>query len=244
MDVVWSYWEGEMSPFQRLCLDTIEKHNTTFRLLTPDTFRQIEGAEKVWQHCEGAETTRRSDVIRAFLLSEFGGIWTDADVISLAPFDLLDDVPHYDLICVCNRPANVDKVVSTPFGGRAASAPLVYLFHETMELMDIVRSGRSLPYAELSTHALSRVWRQERDCPETKTAGAYRYNPFHWSAARKVYLRCASDTNHESYGSWNRNQISHHLTNQIPMCLAMLTREQCLDHPSFACYLIRKSLGV
>lgn len=231
-----------MSPFQRLCLDTIEKHNPTFRLLTPETFRQIEGAEDIWQMCVGLPVTRRSDLIRAWLLFYHGGIWTDADCIALDRIDLVDLVANFDLIACHNKEHKPNKALSTPFGGRAGGYELQSLFNDAHELAQAFKRGRKLSYAEMSVEALSRVWVENYHSEYVKTVEHWRYNPVYWKYARHAYLRVASDENHESYGVYKPAQIVHHLTNQISGNLNILTREQCLDHPSFACYLIRKSL--
>ena len=79
--ILWQYWEGPKSGFIDLCLDTVNKNNTSFeRILLnektvkdylPDLREEVNSLPRI---------ANKADYIRFSLLEKYGGIWIDADV--------------------------------------------------------------------------------------------------------------------------------------------------------------------
>jgi len=83
---VWCYWVGKMWPHIAVCLDSIKRccRESAFKLVTDDTFMDYVYRDRVhpdWRKIP--EPGVRSDIIRAALLAEHGGVYLDADTICL-----------------------------------------------------------------------------------------------------------------------------------------------------------------
>lgn len=59
------------------------------RLLDPDAFERLRSGDADLGSLDlsGLIVSHRSDVIRAFLLARFGGVWLDADCLVMRPLD-------------------------------------------------------------------------------------------------------------------------------------------------------------
>jgi len=89
---VWCYWQGEMPEFVGLCIDRCRRLNPEYELT-------VLNDGNVSQHVPELDPAlldkpifndfpaRRSDLIRCHAVSHHGGIWMDASIICMKPFD-------------------------------------------------------------------------------------------------------------------------------------------------------------
>ncbi len=91
--VVWQYWEGPMPRWIERCMESVRRHAPQVRVLRRDSeilrpVFDIPGISRL-------PLANQSDVIRAYLLTTYGGWWIDADCIVTRPLspilDLLDE---------------------------------------------------------------------------------------------------------------------------------------------------------
>ncbi len=88
---IWLFWEGPCPPYIGLCLETILRHHPHARIL------DRRGFETLWRHDRDLPIDRLSlnhlsDYVRAYLLSQYGGLYLDADCILLRPLSPLLDM--------------------------------------------------------------------------------------------------------------------------------------------------------
>jgi hypothetical protein len=90
---IWVYWEGNLNPFISLCLKSIRHHCGSDLQIVNDSF--IDLLPKAYVHPNWRNITElgiRSDIVRASLLSYYGGVYLDADTICLAyPDNFISD---------------------------------------------------------------------------------------------------------------------------------------------------------
>lgn len=97
--IVTGLWIGSsLPPLAELCIRSFQDHGFSFQLLayekpanTPnDTViidaREILPKDELFTHCTGS-LAPTADRIRYHYLAQFGGIWTDMDVVCLRPFE-------------------------------------------------------------------------------------------------------------------------------------------------------------
>jgi hypothetical protein len=92
---IWQYWEGSMPPYVALCLETVRRHHPDARLLDRHAYDELRLTDAQGEHDLDAidHPAVRADVVRAYLLHRFGGIWLDCDFVLLRPLDDLATLP-------------------------------------------------------------------------------------------------------------------------------------------------------
>ena len=96
-DIIWQYWEspdGSIPPLVQACLNSVEKFKGKRKriLLTPDTISNYVEIPEIFIRLKKKgviKTAFFSDILRACLLIQNGGIWIDATVL------LTDELPEY-----------------------------------------------------------------------------------------------------------------------------------------------------
>lgn len=243
MLTLWSYWEGELSPFMRLCIESLERHNPTFSLMTPERLREMEGGEEVLDFTKGVPIPYRSDYIRLWLLERFGGVWTDSDCIGIAPLELLAPSADYDLTAVLT-PGSKKRILATPFGGRPGSPAFGIMRDHVGNSIRKVQEGKKINYGATSTGVLSGLYRTRKQELKIDVREHWKFNRVHWSEARRVFLRRAGAWQHENNPAWSPATQIYHLTHTVPAKAKELTRERILRDNTFASFLFQKSFGL
>jgi hypothetical protein len=79
---VYTYWEGPKPPWIELCLETIVRNIPGVQVLDKRSWHQIyDGALLSRAMFDRLTPNQQSDWVRAWLLSQRGGMWIDADAI-------------------------------------------------------------------------------------------------------------------------------------------------------------------
>jgi hypothetical protein len=84
---VWTYWDsGTPPPIIQLCIETQKWHhsNHTHTVVSAEWVQQ-HGRQDILDITRNHAIAHRADMVRFWLLSEFGGLWLDADDIILQP---------------------------------------------------------------------------------------------------------------------------------------------------------------
>ena len=123
-DTIWTYWQpGEIGtpPIVHLMLDSITRHNPSAVVLNDELVRQLGGQEVLdvttMRGFPPQEAMmRRSDLLRFWLLREFGGAWLDADYICFRPATLLEPLADAGVEFVARL--NQDKLSSNGIASR------------------------------------------------------------------------------------------------------------------------------
>ena len=106
--VIWMYWDqganAQRAAYLDLCEQSIRRHagDLHVRVLNAETARAlVTDLPRQW---EQLSPVHRSDVLRAHLLHEYGGVWIDADVVAVRPIrDLADAVVDCDFATFPDR---------------------------------------------------------------------------------------------------------------------------------------------
>jgi hypothetical protein len=89
---IWCYWQNEMPEFISLCIERCRRLNPGYELI-------ILNDDNIAQHLPELDRSllekpifndsaaRRSDLIRCHAIAHHGGIWMDASIICMKPFD-------------------------------------------------------------------------------------------------------------------------------------------------------------
>jgi hypothetical protein len=90
---VWTYWEGPCPAWIRACRRTLLRHAPSLRLLTPQSFEEMRADDPQMRGLDLSHmhVAHRADVIRAWQLARFGGLWIDADCLLMRPVRELED---------------------------------------------------------------------------------------------------------------------------------------------------------
>lgn len=243
---IWTYWEGVKPPIIQLCLETIQKWNPNFRCLGPEDLEEL-GAAEVLAPYTSLHITRRSDLLRWWLLKEYGGLWIDADMVCLRPIDLLSflnetvslvGVYHTNLAA---RDNNLVRMVAAPVGATAKSMIAERMFQYCKELCDKSLNGVHIPYGKTSEGVLNAsvdsVPKNER-----KICQQWQYNRISWVRASSTYGSSGTPIQHEFSDAYTPFIQLYHLTNAVWKPLVGSTREELLAGKTFLTYIFNKAL--
>ena len=94
--VVWTYWDkDELPEVVRMCVSTWTRWNPTYRaiVLTPSNVREFVPTSLLddipWMR---ESPQMQADCVRAYVLMEHGGVWSDATVFCTGPFPAQADM--------------------------------------------------------------------------------------------------------------------------------------------------------
>lgn len=97
---VFTFWTGPQSPLIQLCLESIQRNCPESECWTLEQWRKAyDGRFGPWKRIRRQRPNLQSDILRAWLLSKWGGIWIDADCIlfrDLRP--LWEKLADHDLV--------------------------------------------------------------------------------------------------------------------------------------------------
>lgn len=236
--MIWSYWEGPRPPIVELCLQTLARHNPSFRLVGPEELVELGGGETL-EATAGIPRPYRSDLVRLWLLREFGGVWVDADTICTHPLSIVDEATSCDLWGVFH-PRGRDGLLAAPFGARAGSPVIADGYGRCRELLAGYRRTGRLQYGATSVRLLSQLWRIHQRAHVRRRAH-WRWFPIHWRQCREVYNRRGRHAAHAWSGAWNPNAELWHLTNPVTHDQAEL---DVATDDTFAAFVMRKALRI
>lgn len=95
--IIWQYWEQgveNMPDIARACVKSVEKHKNGCKhiILDKESVKEyVKIPDIIWKLNEKGviKSAHLSDIIRTYLLCEYGGVWIDATVL------LTDDLPDF-----------------------------------------------------------------------------------------------------------------------------------------------------
>lgn len=247
---VFTFWEGPRRGIIDLCLESIVRHNPTAQVLDEAKAREL-GAGECLDFSAGLPWPERTDLLRFWLLREFGGVWMDSDVIAVRPFDLLAEVANLDFLGVRNphekkyRGGKAARIIATPFGCRKGSPFADALYRRCRDLLAAKKRGRYVPYASTSVGVLSTVAKAREGTDKIRICDHWRYNRVPYYKA-SLYSERGSDTVHANRPEWTGKTICYHLTNVVTKNARFsdMSAEAVRSDPSFLGFLFRRALGM
>ncbi|MGW8177780.1 MAG: class I SAM-dependent methyltransferase [bacterium] len=206
----WQYWEGKANSINSMCMGTVSKYSGTYELVTPESFQSICHDCTIMNLVSKLPLAIKSDLIRYWLLHNFGGIWVDSDVIMLREHDLHIQDKH-DLIAIKN-PANYRSVVATPIVCNPHTQLTKFMLDRCTRLCRRMLAGNHIPYGETSRGVLQKATSRFRG--RTQLREHWKYCPVSWKMAKPTY--CRKRKKHTiQVDLWRPSQIYHHLTNPV-----------------------------
>jgi len=238
MTTVWLYWEGDDKPhIIDTCIRSVFRHHSTARLLGPDDVRAMGGGH-ILEVTTGKPTFRRADLLRFWLLSEFGGVWLDTDILAIRQLDFMDEVDAFDFIGVNN--ASMSKTGTRIMGhimaGRKGSLFFKHCYQACLELMQLPE----VPYEATSIGVMHGAFSAKAG--EAKLFDHWRYSRVPWNRCES-FTRARSTGQHEECNDWGPNVCTYHLTNKLINWMSSWSGQRLLNSRTFLSFLIQKSLG-
>lgn len=82
---VWSYWQGHMPEYIKICIETMKKNCENFTLLTPENvFDYIHHSPLDIDKCRKLNNPAHlADVFRVAVIFNHGGLWLDCDTVMI-----------------------------------------------------------------------------------------------------------------------------------------------------------------
>lgn len=228
----WCYWEGPTTPITELCIESIRRTHPTLCVVGPDDIRALGGDEPL-SLTEGKSLAYRADLLRFWLLDQYGGVWFDADIVALRSSPLVNDLQQYAMAGFgANTPG-------PPFSACHFAMQRGPLASEAYAMCKTILAMKHPYYGESSQGVLGRLWRYYETHGIIRRRERYNFAKIHWQNWRQFIAPIA-----KTRAYWNENAATYHLTNPVSAAVAHLTREQLLSSDTFLGFLLRQSLAI
>lgn len=139
--IIHQIWVGhyDIPEREKYFIDNVKKLNSSFQhiLWTDDNLPEL--PEKINTLCTAFRKQKDyahvADVLRIFLIKEYGGLYIDVDFKPLKPFDLYDN--NTSDLFVCYHGGNDYTMPNGVFGGKKNSEQVNFVY----DLVDIEKGG-------------------------------------------------------------------------------------------------------
>lgn len=89
---IWTFWDSPNPPkFVNECIQTWKKYNPDYEIILLNKENVSKYLPEVdfskIKHIHGSSTEKFSDMVRLQVLAKYGGIWSDASILCLKPYD-------------------------------------------------------------------------------------------------------------------------------------------------------------
>lgn len=89
---IWTYWDGPVDEFVHMCVERCRRMNPGYEItvLNSKTIRTLvpELPEHLLRHPNFKDSAARTaDLVRSVVIAHQGGIWMDASIVCIRPFD-------------------------------------------------------------------------------------------------------------------------------------------------------------
>jgi hypothetical protein len=121
---VWSYWSGPQPPWIGMCLETLRRATPTVEILDDTVWTTLYDGPIPVEAILRQRPNVRSDVLRAWLLHRFGGVWVDADCIVWRDLRAIAGwLEKKEFVCYRIRPHQLcSALIASRRGGHVAGA--------------------------------------------------------------------------------------------------------------------------
>ena len=228
---VWTYWEGPLPAWVAAARETIGAHARDHRALDPAGFDALRDRDRDLDLAP-LYVAHRADVIRAFLLARYGGLWVDADCIVLCDLDaLLASFAPYDFVAYHEREGNVNNAfVYAPPGSATAAAWYA-------RVCEVLRAGAERGWRSLGADAIAHAMAAV-DAPR-HVLGSELVQPVPWSEPERFF---ATGGAAEHAARFNGRALCYMLSNQAAGGYAGANPGLAIDAPdTFFRYLLDRA---
>lgn len=246
-DTLWTYWQpGEIGtpPIVYLMLESITRHNPNVVILNDDLVRQLGGQEVLDNTARRKPGTaeslmRRSDLLRFWLLREFGGAWLDADYICFRPANLLEPLsdPDAEFVARLNGKRLASNAIASRKGGK--------LVQEAYGLAkELIRRGGRLRWNGTGPEVIRSLAMRPDISPTVRTLPHNQYDLPGKEKKKRIWTTRRTDHEHELSGDLYSEAIGYHLTLSVLKKVTTFSRSNLLNSRTFFGFLLRKALSV
>lgn len=243
---VWTYWEDKKEKPRTtvvdLCLKSLEK-NLGATVVTPEWLQGQTGGDSIWAKAQGVPIPQRSDLIRLWLIHEFGGIWVDADSIALGPIDprFIQLCESKDLAGVFNKGTKGKDLLSTPFGAPAGSPAIAFALDECWMDLEKIRDGTHVPYGKTSVGLLSKIWEDHRSLFNIGRVEHWRLNRIPWNVSHHYSFRGTAFRHKQRRHQWTPLSTLYHLTGKVMDQHKAWTKDQLMESDTLLSFLFQRA---
>lgn len=244
-DNIYTYWNGPIDPVTQLCLTTLKKYNPRLVIMNDKRLEQLSWGPDLLEYLEGLPNPQRSDMIRLYLIYEYGGTWVDSDTICMKKIDLEPQpLEVFRGVFDPTKPAPQHYVLANPFYAPKESPFIRECILSCRGLLNRIKAGEKIYYGATSVGLLNQLWRAHKKNYNLQRIPYWKNHRIPWHNARDVFL---SGFNTHIHTIWNLNIQSYHLTNVVRnhyIERGVNTLRGVLEDTTVAAWLLGKALHI
>ncbi len=232
-DTIWAYWEGPCPAWISACLRTLAVAAPTLQVLTPETFDRLRDSDRDID-LSHLQVAHRADFVRLYMLQRYGGLWVDADCLSMRPLQsVLDLLQEHETVGHRERSGLVSNgfIAARP-GSRIVSA--VY-----RRVCETLRLRRPLGWTSLGSEPLSAVISE--DAGGWHELPCERVQPICWSDPGAFFAERPAGEHAQVFDG---DAVCYMLSNtRIGQHMARHPQADLLREGTFFSFLLNRALG-
>lgn len=243
---MFTYWQGPRTPLVDLCLESIQRHHPSLQILDPTGVSAL-GGQEVLDRTAGEMIAYRSDLLRWWLMKQFGGVWFDADMLFFRPTGLIDLLqPHHEFAGFTRKPPGGPHAIPCDqhFAMRPGELATLAYEHCLAVLRPPTTDHRPpLRYGDTNRKPIAAMC--AKACERVTCTSHWKYSriPFHqpWRLMRQD----SDDVFRKRPELWPRTAckpFSVHLGGYVLHAFSHLSRDQILSSRTLLGFYLRKAL--
>jgi len=233
----WIFWQGGLSPIRQLCLDSLLLHNPGAVVLDEQAARDLGGGVAL-DLAAGYSWQVKADLLRLWLLREYGGQWIDADVIALRRMPLVDWLDDRVELVGFGDPARWPLFSNAILAARKGGQLIAEAYDRAAA---IVRNTKGqIPYGSTGQGVLKGVYLRNRDA--VRRFERWRFMRIPWYMSH-LYDQSRKDSAFENSPIWNPASYCYHLTGKPCNKYKRWNTTQLMGSNRFLSFLFRKAFG-
>lgn len=230
MNKIWTYWEGPLPEWIRLCQISIENHSHgSLVVLNEQTF------ESLWINdrdidLSNLKLAQKADFVRIYMLKHYGGLWIDTDCIIMKDLQpMLKTCELWDFVAYKDWSGSI----SNAFIGCCENSKTADFYYKTV--CSILRQCREISWTEIGQNVIHTTYSTIK-ADRLRLAVDF-VMPYCWSDNNKFFIK-RSDEEHETIV--NSNALTYMMSNQSIKNFKG-DFNSLIENDTFFSFLIRKS---
>ncbi|MHC4352433.1 MAG: glycosyltransferase [Planctomycetota bacterium] len=236
-DKIWLYWEGPMPEYISLCCETVFVHNDNVELLDRDSFDTLFVRDRDL-NIDKLDVVHRSDFVRAYILTHYGGLYIDADCIVMRNLSPVFDMSQQVGFVGYRDPLGY---MSCNFMASSNSSNIMKEFYS--KICSIIREDRPLDWLDIGSTPMNDVIA----CCENESAllPTEAIMPLAWNDSKMLMVQRSDEEQRQNF---NETAFCYMLSNNTirshdeTRTLHNMSKDQLLNSKYFISFLFREAL--
>jgi hypothetical protein len=230
--------ENYHKPIQKLCLQSLIRHNPEAKIFTKSTIQTLKGGEQFLAEYNQLNDVHFSDIFRMWYIHNFGGAWIDADCIHLRKMEH-PDTEKLTITYSDSERHNITQMYT--YAKEPENRFLSMLLNRQKKLVED-KTPQSLAYLDLGEWGINYIRAHHDGDKLLNILPHWEHSYIPWHKSKYFHVNKYWGGFQFDRGLYNPNAYCYHLTNRIIHEFGHMTENQLFNNSSFLSFLLNRSV--